>query len=1175
MASRAQSLKDLLEEAKKRAVALFVCIIGLSYLMSLTSSSVLINIPAAIMVILVFRFLSIEAKNQFNSRKAATSTSRRVTEKKLPLGDASDSSPRVSDWRRKVDSPSVEAAMDKLSRHLVSEWITGLWYGKITPDRDAPEELAIIINGVLGEICVRAKDVNLIDLLTRDVVNLLCENILLYRLMQTQIGEDSLNSLTFVERDAKLKSVLATNKKLHPALVSPEAEHKVLQQLMDGVLKLTCRSEDLQCKFFHYVARELLACTVIRPVINLASPKFVNERIEVAVLSLRNRENKLIKSSESEKNLTKITRSRDPTDHFSGFPDRSFSGVELVRLGSGDARKSMAEETYSTQNPPLRNQTNERESHLALSTGGQRANSTLPSYQQHVDISCDKGQTYEVKERNNVDRKAIQRPRPAGGDWAHMLDIMSRRKTQALAPEHYDNMWSKGRNYKKKEDSSSLPKIISSKASQEMLNNSVIGRLTNCSKLDGFNSKLETTNRVGGHAQPVVVNKSMSSNVISDSSSHVMWSTNADATVSGKATSQREQRLHSVQDKMELEEALVQPLENIEEDESSYTSEDDESGNVTGLDTPGVKVWDSKNSRKGLSHVHHPLENVESNQAAHRKKGQLRHRKLYKTLSGRKRTRANQGTTNWQELERKSFFLGDGLDILNASKKEDIQPEDLDKFSDNEARVSSGALACSSVPSQTSVATKLSESNLEIHQLASKLSNQYLRCKVLGANIAKSGCKTIAVYSISVTDHSNNSWSIKRRFRHFEELHHRLKEFPEYCLTLPPKRILSSSLDSSVVYERCKLLDRYLKELLSLPGVAESFEVWDFLTVDSQTYTFSNCLTIIETLSVDLEDKHEDKKATDKSLSLSDKKPAPKYLDSTILSSRESRWKGEDFNDLHLNFNKREKMRNNSGSDSDHGNVKLKAFEKISDGRMENRREEKRDLHQTLEEYTFTDDEPLPSEWVPPNLSVPILNLVDVLFQLQDGGWIRRQVFWVAKQVLQLGMGDAFDDWLIEKIQLLRKGEVIASAIARVEQILWPDGIFLTKHPRRQPPPSSACTVQSDLCSKTKEISKGSQTSEYLKVDSEIVLNQQTEESRRANFVRELMIDKAPAALVSLIGQREYKRCAEDIYFFLQSAVFLKQLAYGLLELLLLAAFPELSEVVNSSHSDQGDLGTV
>jgi len=43
----------------------------------------------------------------------------------------------------------------------------------------------------------------------------------------------------------------------------------------------------------------------------------------------------------------------------------------------------------------------------------------------------------------------------------------------------------------------------------------------------------------------------------------------------------------------------------------------------------------------------------------------------------------------------------------------------------------------------------------------------------------------------------------------------------------------------------------------------------------------------------------------------------------------------------------------------------------------------------------------------------------------------------VAKQVLQLGMGDAFDDWLIEKIQRLRRGSVVAAGIQRVEQVLF------------------------------------------------------------------------------------------------------------------------------------------
>jgi hypothetical protein len=45
---------------------------------------------------------------------------------------------------------------------------------------------------------------------------------------------------------------------------------------------------------------------------------------------------------------------------------------------------------------------------------------------------------------------------------------------------------------------------------------------------------------------------------------------------------------------------------------------------------------------------------------------------------------------------------------------------------------------------------------------------------------------------------------------------------------------------------------------------------------------------------------------------------------------------------------------------------------------------------------------------------------------------------------------------------------------------------------------------------------------------------QKQEAERRAKFVHELMIEKAPATIVSLIGQKEYEQCAEDLYFFLQ-----------------------------------------
>lgn len=125
-------------------------------------------------------------------------------------------------------------------------------------------------------------------------------------------------------------------------------------------------------------------------------------------------------------------------------------------------------------------------------------------------------------------------------------------------------------------------------------------------------------------------------------------------------------------------------------------------------------------------------------------------------------------------------------------------------------------------------------------------------------------------------------------------------------------------------------------------------------------------------------------------------------------------------------------------------------------------------------------------------------------------------------------------------------------------QILWPDGIFLTKHPRRQCAPSSSSPSQaSPRRPQSPEISSPRLSDEQ----------QQLEAERRAKFVYELMIgnfvyhecfllitciklkifnlkkvneldfldsDNAPAAIVSLVGRKEYEQCAKDLYFFIQ-----------------------------------------
>ena len=86
-------------------------------------------------------------------------------------------------WRKKVDSPVVEVAIDQFTRHLISEWVTNLWYSRITPDKEGPEDLIMIMNHVLGEVSLRARDVNLINLLTRSACDGLPIGVAIYSLI--------------------------------------------------------------------------------------------------------------------------------------------------------------------------------------------------------------------------------------------------------------------------------------------------------------------------------------------------------------------------------------------------------------------------------------------------------------------------------------------------------------------------------------------------------------------------------------------------------------------------------------------------------------------------------------------------------------------------------------------------------------------------------------------------------------------------------------------------------------------------------------------------------------------------------------------------------------------------------------------------------------------------------
>uniref|UniRef100_A0A5B6ZYX7 Sorting nexin-13 n=1 Tax=Davidia involucrata TaxID=16924 RepID=A0A5B6ZYX7_DAVIN len=1137
---QAVTVRDLAEEAKKRIVLLIICVVGLSYLMSLTSSSVCVNLPAAASLIIILRYLSLD----FDMRRKAAAYNSKPSSSNISSQKKTFEGPKVivgkSDWRRKVNSPVVEDAIDQFTRHLVSEWVIDLWYSRITPDRQGPEELAQIMNGVFGELSYRMRNINLIDLLTRDVINIICTHLELFRANQTKIVKQQSGLLTNERRDMELKFVLAAENKLHPALFSPEAEHKVLQHLMDGLISFTFKPKDLQCSLFRYIVRELLACAVMRPVLNLASPRFINERIESLVISVTKAE-KGTTTAQGASHSKSNGSSRISSDHFSPFLDPSVKGVELVQLRKDQPKTAAEKPATDNMNGTLLS----KDPLLSIDTRSTRSWNSLLSDSQTGNGS------------------GIQRHR-SGGEWGDKLDLISHRKNEVLAPENFETMWTKGRNYRKKEGGNQVVDPVSENATPR------ISKTMDHLKVLSKHNEKDGATKVNPHSSAVL--SGCNDGPTRDNLFPRSWKTSSHPPV----TSYEEDDEHDLMRAEEVESGSS----------SSYTTEDEETSSVTGLDSPGTKVWDGKNNRNlSVSHIHHPLESSEGRKPRKAGKGHVHSQRLPRIQSGRKRsTLSSQKVDVWQEVERTSFLLGDGQDILNSSKGNMKSDSSDDSEAEMLGRIHSGATASSSAPS---ISVSGSHSLAVDAPKNSLLANSFLRlrCEVLGANIVKSGSRTFAVYSISVTDVNNNSWSIKRRFRHFEELHRRLKEFQEYNLHLPPKHFLSTGLDVPVIQERCKLLDKYLKKLMQLPTISGSIEVWDFLSIDSQTYVFLNSISIIETLSVDLDDTAQEKskevhniigQVMDPLFSRRENSKA-ESKESALQTKRDVVADGSRLNTklvVHSSPKKPAKEIGNpfedSASVSDNG-----AQKNISPkGNLGNTKKgsEVDGLQASSESLIDAATDPiLPTEWVPPNLSVPILDLVDVIFQLQDGGWIRRKAFWVAKQVLQLGMGDAFDDWLIEKIQLLRRGSVVASGIRRVEQILWPDGIFITKHPKRQrPAPSgSPSQRQSSPHGRPPTPQSSPKKEDIQKWDEQ----QQKEASRRAKFVYELMINNAPAAIVGLVGRKEYEQCAKDLYYFLQSSVCLKQLAFDLLELLLLSAFPEMDYVFRQLHEEKEKFG--
>ncbi|KAL6218724.1 hypothetical protein ACLB2K_011933 [Fragaria x ananassa] len=1010
-----RSIEDLIEEVQLRFVWWALFVFAVSYFLTHTSKSMWMNLPIAILLVAVLRMLLNEVEFRWKAPKPVRPKTylAHLEKKQLSVNDSrlSTSLPPPK-WKRKIGSPIVEEAMKDFIDKILKDFVIDLWYSDITPDKEAPEHIRAIVMDALGEVSGRVKEINLVDLLTRDIIDLIGDHIELFRRNQAAIGVDVMKTLSSEERDERLKHHLMASKELHPALISPESEYKFLQRLMGGVIAVVLRPREAQCPVVRSIARELLTSLVIEPVMNFASPGYINELIEYVL--------EIVK-------------------------DYIFKDVVGDQSTSGGVHD---------HDSPLRK----------YATFNQTTDMTLAKIENQGEASLD---------YNTFQDDPLQ-PRPAV--WARGLEAATQRRTEVLTPENLENMWTKGRNYKKKEHKKKITKgsgadsgIPTGKLGNELLANR---HDISTGQEDRSNVKLTHGASVDTHF--------------------------SDAT-------KKELRFSSDVNK------------------ESISKEED--------------FFDELDKNRDL--------------ASNGTKSRLK--------------RSNSTSALRIQPDTKKASSQGGGSIIS----EFYSPE-FGRHAERRAGKSTSDMVVRSVGQQI----------------------PKLRSRVMGAYFEKLGSKSFAVYSIAVTDAENRTWFVKRRYRNFERLHRHLKEIPNYTLHLPPKRIFSSSTEDAFVHQRCIQLDRYLQDLLSIANVAEQHEVWDFLSATSKNYSFGKSPSVMRTLAVNVDEAVDDIVRQFKGVSdgLIRAVAGPStYEGSSSVPGLNLTWNGEETSENVSRQSTGETL--NSFSDDepaekdatgDPAGVRFNIQDsgwhsdneldfKGSSPQIKHSKSlglEKKDvlvLKSGAGNYIFPgasgpvtsnpleleDPVGMPPEWTPPNVSVPLLNLVDKVFQLKRRGWLRRQVFWMSKQILQLMMEDAIDDWLLRQIQLLRREDTIASGIRWLQDVLWPNGTFFLRVGNANDNQDPHSTMNQFGGSKVGK--PGS-------------FEQQLEAARRASDLKKLLFDGAPTALVSLVGYNQYRRCARDIYFFTQSNICVKQLAYAILELCLVSIFPELRDLIVDIH---------
>jgi len=189
--------------------------------------------------------------------------------------------------------PSVSASLNDILIMIVRDFILA-WYKDISSSPSFPTALSSTMHNSIDRILSRANNVDLANLIVKKIMPKITTHIEQFRQSEIALRGAALErKLTQSEElDILLAGKYASmgSGKLHPAVenlsstFTRQTEEAHLKKLVHRILPLILPEKEAKSKAVNIVTREILACTVLFPVVELLSdPDFWNKTIDEVV----------------------------------------------------------------------------------------------------------------------------------------------------------------------------------------------------------------------------------------------------------------------------------------------------------------------------------------------------------------------------------------------------------------------------------------------------------------------------------------------------------------------------------------------------------------------------------------------------------------------------------------------------------------------------------------------------------------------------------------------------------------------------------------------------------------------------------------------------------------------------------------------------------------------------